>query len=143
MTRLKIKPKSYQTIIDYTVEYFKDQEITREEIEQVVQFEYDFIREFLKAPVKGRLYIEGLGTFTLKVNKVIRFLRLAIEKMRTAKERGNAYNKDLVYYFRHWWDLRIMAVQFASDQKRKIKGFYKPIDIIKNIPIPKKKTTGK
>jgi hypothetical protein len=137
-TRLKIKPKSYKIISDLTEKQLKEYNITREEIDRVVAYQFDFILEYMRNPIKGRLYIEELGSFDLHVNNILRFLKSAIEKMREQKREGREVSQALIDYFRHWWPIRIIGVRFVSNDGLRKKGYYKPFNIIKNKLIPKK-----
>lgn len=139
-TKLKIRPKSYKIINDLTEKQLEGFNITRKQIDDVVAYQFDFIVEFIHNPIKGRLYIEELGSIEVKVNAILRFLRSSIEKFREYKRDNRPYSEELVAYFRHWWPLRIIATRYAANTGLYKKGFFKPYHIIKNKIIPKKGT---
>lgn len=131
--------KSYKIIDEIAADYLKDTSYTIDDIEKISQYQFEFIKAYMRIPVKGRLYIPEFGAFEIKANALIAKLKGYIRAFREFKERGEPYPEDMVIKFRELWPLRITAARYIANKGKRKKGYYKPIDIIKNRLIPKKK----
>ena len=139
-TKLKIKAKPPDKIFELTYRHLQAAGISEEEIDKVIYFQFDCLKEQLRSPVKPIIFLTGLGSFEIYANSVIRYLKLTLRKFQQMKIAGEKISEEKKEYFRHWWQRRLMAVRYAADRKQHVKGFYKPINIKNNTFVSKKKT---
>lgn len=137
MYKLKIKPKSYKVINELTADYLKDTKYTLEDIDLLVDYQFEFIHTFLGNPIKGKLHIRNLGNFEIQAKRVVAFLKRRIENFRKNKMDGKEYPPDQIRLFRILWYLRNVAITYAATKHRNKIGFYKPINIKTKQLIPK------
>jgi len=114
--------------------------ITRDQIDLVVAYQFDFVSEFFENPIKGKLYIHELGSFVIHAKTVIGFLKSIISRLKKKRANNEPYDINEVNRFKHWWKYRHVAIEYVANYSRQnVKGFYRPFDIKKNIYIPKSK----
>jgi hypothetical protein len=139
-TKLKIKAKSPDKIFELTYKFLAEQGISEEEIDKVVYFQFDCLKEQLRCPVKPVIFLAGFGTFEMYANGIIKYLKSTVEKLKKMKAANEEIPEEKKEYFRRWWQRRNMAVRYAAHRKQNVKGFYKPINIKNNTYVSKKKT---
>ena len=131
--------KNYKIIEELAADYLKGTMYTIDDIEKISQYQFEFIKSYMRIPVKGRLFIPEFGAIELRSNALIARLKDYIRKFREFKQNGEPYPEDMVIKFQELWPLRITAARYVANKGKRKKGYYRPIDIIKNRLIPKKK----
>lgn len=137
--QLQLKPKTYQIISDLLEDKLREENITREQIDIVINYMFEFIKEYFKTPIKGLLYIKGFGSFEVRADRILKRINNYIQTFRKNKLNGEEYNPQMVNTFRNMWRFKPIAIQYVANKGVIKKGFYKPINIKTNTIIPKKK----
>ena len=82
-------------------------------VRNVVDYQFQFAKEWMKEPIKPALYLPEWGTYELKLYSVRNYLHNMVQMMRQ-----NPEDEELKERFRYWWKKRIPIREYLKSKKR-------------------------
>jgi len=82
-------------------------------VRDVVDYQFDFTKQWMNEPVKPALYLPEWGTYELKLYSVRNYLHNMVRALRQDPD-----DEELKERFRYWWKKRIPIREYLKSKKR-------------------------